>query len=600
MIKPYVPPELYENASSEVEEPLDYSSLISAPPQPVHIPAPHDFESLNRDAPLRPPVVVLRSQWADYFIDFFTPVFIFFACQSVLVYLLMIRYVYTDTHDSNLRFFLFFLLLGIVALNRLLAHASFQTKSGYALLLGYSVAAYVLATSMGFGVYFTGQSVAASEGQGSRFVQFFGPHLWPFILNSSLLIFVWWVVNRLTRECCLDEDAFAGDIGILTAAADRLTAILNRPEKEKTVSAKIAAPAGISEAWQDLRPRDPTETYVPLTPQSRYKTEELRPGSHPGMAIFYFSAPVLLLFILGPRYFQHLGEKGLEAGSFYVVFYLFCAFFLLALTALRQLRAFFSVRSVSMSEELMWFWLVTAFCIIVVILRAAALFPMPSLPPPAYVAFHEQDPYRQGAPLVTLLPVEVPAFQSWDQQTFRKYLDGALLVFLSLVLLYVAGKRILSALERHMLQQERSIPLFTGLLRLLMRFLAWLMGVSVAKLMQRGLRIQRHIAFSTAYGNPYRLGGNTDISVRDHTVYAYEALRALSTDIGSPVQDSMTPYEFLEHFPKRLDSLKEEASDVIRLYVIAQYSTLEMDARMEDRLRRFWQAFQIVRDANIR
>jgi len=57
---------------------------------------------------------------------------------------------------------------------------------------------------------------------------------------------------------------------------------------------------------------------------------------------------------------------------------------------------------------------------------------------------------------------------------------------------------------------------------------------------------------------------------------------------------------FLEHFPKLLDSLKEEASDVIRLYVIAQYSTLEMDARMEDRLRRFWQAFQIVRDANIR
>ena len=90
------------------------------------------------------------------------------------------------------------------------------------------------------------------------------------------------------------------------------------------------------------------------------------------------------------------------------------------------------------------------------------------------------------------------------------------------------------------------------------------------------------------------------MALHDHIAYAYEALCVLAMDLGVPPPVSATPYEFLEKFPERLGRLEEEAADVIRLYVISQYSTLELDDRMEDRLRRFWEAFRIVRNVYVR
>ena len=78
------------------------------------------------------------------------------------------------------------------------------------------------------------------------------------------------------------------------------------------------------------------------------------------------------------------------------------------------------------------------------------------------------------------------------------------------------------------------------------------------------------------------------------------ALRALAADIGAPPKESQTPYEFLAHFPAGLRSMREEAEEIIRLYVIAAYSSEEMNLRLEDRLRKFWHAFRIARNYYVR
>ena len=62
----------------------------------------------------------------------------------------------------------------------------------------------------------------------------------------------------------------------------------------------------------------------------------------------------------------------------------------------------------------------------------------------------------------------------------------------------------------------------------------------------------------------------------------------------------MTPYEFLENYPKELAGMHKEAEELIRLYVIAAYSIFETDRRLEDRLRKFWIAFRVTRNAYVR
>ncbi len=49
-----------------------------------------------------------------------------------------------------------------------------------------------------------------------------------------------------------------------------------------------------------------------------------------------------------------------------------------------------------------------------------------------------------------------------------------------------------------------------------------------------------------------------------------------------------------------MSGIREEAEEIVRLYVIAAYSTFAMDARIEDWLRKFWMAFRATRSRFVR
>lgn len=613
MIKPYVPPEHYQGPQEEGEA-LDFASLSAAPQIAEPLATTTDFQTLHKTAPQAYRVAMMHNRVADHFINFSTPAFIFIASNAVMMYLLSVRYVFTAVHDGNLRIFIFFLLLGVVATNRLLAQYGFMNQSDLVIGLGATVLMYVIITSVGYGIHFTDQSHLYENAPSFEelpitspairmlynFSQLFQPRFWAFLINSAVTIFIWWMVNRLTRECCVDEDAVAGDIGILTATANRLSRAVRRQEKVLPVERHRGASAAVDEGWYDLTPRDPTEAWVPLNAPQERKIPERLSGSHPGMSVFYFSIPVLIIFTLGLGVIRHLGDRGVQIGFFYLLIYLFCALLLLALTSLRQLRAFFALRSVTMSEGLMWFWLGTALCMSLVILWTASLLPRPALPPVAYVESHEVAHGTAPADRLVLEQVELRPLLAWNDRNLGHYANQVFGVFVGIVLLYGALKLLLFQVEMSRKTGDKIHPWLMAVVRLLLWFLKKLQRLAPALFVKPAFRVQRRIAQSVHYDNPRSRPDAPPMPLDDHIAYAYEALRVLARDLGVPPPESATPYEFLENFPERLGRLKDEAGDVIRLYVISQYSTLELDDRMEDRLRRFWEAFRIVRNIYVR
>ena len=57
----------------------------------------------------------------DWLVDGLTPCLIFFLVLPVLLFLLDVRYIYTEVHDANLRWVTLCYLVGIVGINRLVA-----------------------------------------------------------------------------------------------------------------------------------------------------------------------------------------------------------------------------------------------------------------------------------------------------------------------------------------------------------------------------------------------------------------------------------------------------------------------------------------------
>ena len=67
-----------------------------------------------------------------------------------------------------------------------------------------------------------------------------------------------------------------------------------------------------------------------------------------------------------------------------------------------------------------------------------------------------------------------------------------------------------------------------------------------------------------------------------------------------PRKPGQTPYEFVESFPKELNTIREEALELTDLYVVSAYSTTQIDDRIRDRLRKFWLTFDQVRNRVIK
>ena len=70
--------------------------------------------------------------------------------------------------------------------------------------------------------------------------------------------------------------------------------------------------------------------------------------------------------------------------------------------------------------------------------------------------------------------------------------------------------------------------------------------------------------------------------------------------MGVPRKEGETPYEFIDAFPKVLDSLREEAVELTNMYVLSAYSGRDLAPGAEDRLRKFWHEYDFVRKRILR
>src|SRR5690349_19998667 len=88
----------------------------------------------------------------DLIIDSLTPLLIFWMVWSVVCFLLDVRYMYTEVHDQNLRIAAFCMIMGEVALNRLVAKDNSQDSPIYIFALVTVTVFYTLTATKGYDV----------------------------------------------------------------------------------------------------------------------------------------------------------------------------------------------------------------------------------------------------------------------------------------------------------------------------------------------------------------------------------------------------------------------------------------------------------------
>lgn len=598
MVAPYEPYKKPEDGGDNMPA-TDFASLTAfVPVEPSELPElrPHtrtDYASLTKGEAKQRRMEMPNTP-ADHFVNIVTPVLIYALVMSVLMFLLNVRFIYTSVFDTNLRYFAFFFVLGVVALNRLIARDGSHEAFLYAFALGLTVAFYTFSTTELFNVGAVTRNFMNSNAYAAT------------LFNMTVVILLWWMVNRLTHECCVDENSVAGDIGLFSATAEgfRKRLQLAAAPPPQTTAERMRA-ADIDEPWYGISAYDPMDFEKRQTTKTRSKPaldfSARLPKRHPGMALLYFSVPVMIVFSLGLPIIQHMGMSAVRMGAYYMYVYTFCALALLTITCLRQLRAYFRVRYVNMPQALPWFWLGTAAMMILIIMWGAVNLPMPSLPPVAYVDKHEVDVFNPIKLRVELQPVTPPTMSFMERYQLAERLDIVAKIAIVLVFLYLAIKG-LQWLVDYMLRNRHDMPSFVNRI---ITALAWLLfklwpTLRAWALPQWRPRIQRAVSLSIRFDNPYTNPNAPPMPIRDHIAYAYDALRALAVDVGMPPKPSMTPYEFLENYPKELVGMQKEAEEIIRLYVIAAYSDFETDQRLEDRLRKFWQSFRVTRNAYVR
>ncbi|MDZ4859072.1 MAG: DUF4129 domain-containing protein [Candidatus Hydrogenedentes bacterium] len=537
-----------------------------------------DFQSLKRASTVDPKLYQAQS-WTDFSLAFTTPLMILVMISSVIFFLLDVRFVYTEVHDWNLRIFAIAFILGVVALNRLIARDGKEESFIYVIALMGASAMYTMTTT---GAYDVG-SVARG---------FMNSPWIALAFNSAIIAFIWWFTNRLTHECCVDDNPFAGAIGMLTGTALKFRRAIrgaSGPASNRTM---------LADGLIDMEAVDPLDWKAPVK-KPKFNLDamsEKLPRRHPGISIFYFSVPVMIVFALGQRVVQHGGEAMLMAGHFYVGCYTVAALSLLMLSSLAGLREFFRARRVRLPGALGPYWLGLGFIMIAIVGFGATALPWPALPPIAYVGEHEYDPWRRDTSF-QLRSVVSPAVDVIAQNRVIEHIGTGVLIMLGLFIAYGALRGVGSIAVR-MARNRRRYPQF------IIRFFNWLESfldsiIRVPELptIRRRRRISRASSWSARIANPMAQPGSSAHSAIEG---CYDALCALAHDYGVPRKIGQTPYEFIASFPNELKSIREEAMELTDLYVVSAYSKIEIDDRIQDRLRKFWMTFDRLRNRVIR
>ncbi|MCP4641837.1 MAG: DUF4129 domain-containing protein [bacterium] len=568
------------------EGPTDFESLMAKPDNDAlqasviaqkeleqKTETPTDYESLTKG--WKPGVKRLqRRSPTDWLIAFLAPFLIFLMVLAIIMFLLDVRYVYTEVHDRNLRFVALCFVTGIVALNRVIARDGKDESVLYIIGLGGAIALYTVATT---GAYDVG-SVARGFLNNPKVALAF---------NMSIVIFIWWVTNRLMHECCVDENPQAGDMGILTGTARRLRDVMHRAPKAK------------KQPEMTMKAYDPTEAHKPKKKVKKPPLAAVQrlPKRHPGISIFYFSAPVMIIFALGVRVVPHGGRWIMLMAYIYVVSYTLSALTLLMLTSLGQLREYFRARRVTIPSGLGPFWLTLGLIMVAMVIFGAAALPNPSLPPLAHIESHEIDFWTRTS---TFQPIEVVVTEEQVevQSQVIKWIGRGVLACLGVFALYGAAKAVGAAALAAAKRRDLFPPFVTRVLQWLDRLLQRITRLPALPKFKRRRRMDRAMSESVKYSNP--LSTAPDMPMADQVEHAYNALCALAHDYGVPRRPDQTPYEFMEAFPEELVTLRDEAEELTGLYVATAYAARTPGARVEDRLRKFWHIYDRARNRILR
>lgn len=573
----------------------DHDSLPSSPVERYHRRAPEatDFVTLKRQF-LQTPARPVTLTFADALIQALTPLLIFAMVLAVVFFLLDVRYVYTEVQDKSLRWVAFCFVLGIVAINRLVAVEGRQDSFLYVVVFAGTMGLYTVAMTSQYG----------GIGSVARNVLNDHPAL-ATVFNMTIVVFIWWAVNRLTHECCVDENPEAGEVGMLTGAARRVqAAIERRPEKEARTPFFIRRSRGPIIPTMDLQAIDPSEyEESQLRPRRAIQVEapsRRLPRRHPGVSILYFTIPVMIIFAAGLRVVQHRGDLMILASHFYVGAYTFSALMLLMLSSYGGLRAYFSSRNIPVPGGISAYWLGLGTVMVVVVAVAATALPLPGLPELAHIDYHETD-YWSRSSTFEPVPVAASAVKLAAQSRFVDRARTGVLIVLGVFLAYGAVRTVGAAAAAIGQRRDRYPQWLVRVFDGLDRFLQRITRIPSLPKLRRRKRIQRSIARSAKYDNPLSASGpDLPQTPAEHVRYAYEALGALAEDLGVPRREGETPLEFIQRFPAELKVLRDEALDLTNLYHIAAYSPHQLDDRIEDRLRRFWLTYRHVRNRWVR
>lgn len=588
----------WKPVKDEPEGGLDLQSLLStsdalAGPSAKE-PVPTDFATLRMSLPTGLREAVPRT-WTDFLLDFLIPAHLLVMVYAVVFFLLDVRYVYTSELDQSMRIVAASFVLGVVALNRLIARDGSDESIIYMIGLAGAIGMYTFSTT---GMYDAG-SVARNFMNSSPAVA--------TAFNMAVVAFLWWLVNRLTHECCVDENRTAGDIGILTGTARNLRKVLEKSEAAPLPVKKEKGPKPTGYAavvpMMELEAFDPTEFRRPVAaaPVPAASSAARLSGRHPGISILLFAIPVLAVFAVGLRVIQHGGTEWIQRGMVYMGLYVFASLSLLMLTSLAGLREYFRSRKIAMPGGIGFFWLGLGLAMIITVMIGALSLPLPDLPPMAQIDEHVRDEYDRSDRF-QVQQVEQSPVEAFKQQEFVRRLSLGVQIGLGVLVVYAALKAIAWGAWRALRRRER-----------LSRPVAAVLGAvegaisTVTRLPKRAsprprrVRVSRDIALCANYKNSM---GDDELSrrldTRGHIEHSYTALCALATDLGVPRKDGETPLEFLQRFPDALAGLREEAADLTRLYIVSAYSDIPLDERVLDQLRRFWITYDRIRNRVVR
>lgn len=524
----------------------------------------------------------------DLLLDGVTPILIFIMVYAVLFFLLEVRFIYSEVHDKNLKFVAFCFVMGIVALNRVVATDSSDESVIYIFALAGTMGLYTLATTGGYDVGSVAGTFLDRPWIASGF-------------NMLIVAIIWWSTNRLMHECCIDENQVAGDVGILTGTIRRFQEVSQR-QKPKQVKGEKRRRADHLLESMELQDVDPME----WAPESKdavtiVKASERLKKRHPGMSVIYYSIPVMIVFTLGLPVFLAGGDRWVKAGHMYVALYTVAALMLLSTTSLGGLREYFRARRIFFPAKIGPFWLCLATFMIAVVCIGALRLPQAPMPDMAIIEMHQTDYWSGLSNFRLKKPASVSVAEELEQAKVLEYISLGVLMLLGLFMLFFIARglgELAAAVGRNRdLFSPRVVRFFDELDAFLLKVVRM---PSLPKFRARP-RVSRHIATSAHFNSP--MGGVGTASNEDVASYvetSYDALCALAHDLGVPREKDQTPYEFLDSFPKALHPLKREAKVITELYVQSAYSNIPPDKATLDRLRKFWVTYTRIRNRIVR